>query len=148
MVPGESMPHGRYVLLGSIPSLKGWCSFGSSPIAIIILQHKPLVDLRLVLVKRVAISGGLPKQDFLALVCLWRRSALFERSTKMHIELEIPGYGIIESVELPEDQALEFKKEIIKAVALDKGWISFETESGSVIVPNGVLMNSVIRIIK
>lgn len=27
MVPGESMPHGRYVLLGSIPSLKGWCSF-------------------------------------------------------------------------------------------------------------------------
>ena len=66
----------------------------------------------------------------------------------MHIVIEIPGYEIVESVELPEDQAYEFKKEILRGIALDKGWITFETENGSVIIPNGVLMNSVIRIIK
>lgn len=40
MAPGESISHGWYVLLGSIPSLKGWRSFGSSPIAILILQQQ------------------------------------------------------------------------------------------------------------
>ena len=66
----------------------------------------------------------------------------------MHVTIEAPGYEIIEGVDLTEEEVEDFHPQILRAITLDKGWISIAAKEGSVIIPNGVLMNSVIRIIK